>query len=176
MHPGRRHDRRHAAADRADHPAVTSTSSDALRGTGREFEAVIATVIGGTLLTGGCGSAVGPAPGALIFGMVRQGTVMAGVDSDWYKASLGVMCDPGRRARQLHPRAGGRAQMRRRGAAAPPVPEPSLSGLHQAREAHFASPHRVWPFRRHDARRADQVVRRELAELGHDLRQQVGAP
>lgn len=71
--------------------AMTFTSSDVLRGTGREFEAIIATVIGGTLLTGGYGSAVGPALGALIFGMVQQGIVIAGVDSDWYKAFLGVM-------------------------------------------------------------------------------------
>jgi simple sugar transport system permease protein len=71
--------------------ATTFTSSDVLRGTGREFEAIIATVIGGTLLTGGYGSAVGPALGALIFGMVQQGIVIAGVDSDWYKAFLGAM-------------------------------------------------------------------------------------
>jgi simple sugar transport system permease protein len=71
--------------------ATTFTSSDVLRGTGREFEAIIATVIGGTLLTGGYGSAVGPALGALIFGMVQQGIVIAGVDSDWYRAFLGAM-------------------------------------------------------------------------------------
>jgi simple sugar transport system permease protein len=29
--------------------------------------------------------------GALIFGMVRQGIVFAGVDADWYQAFLGVM-------------------------------------------------------------------------------------
>jgi simple sugar transport system permease protein len=71
--------------------AVKFTGSDVLRGSGREFEAIIATVIGGTLLTGGYGSAIGPAFGALIFGMVQQGIVFAGVDSDWYKAFLGGM-------------------------------------------------------------------------------------
>jgi simple sugar transport system permease protein len=71
--------------------AVKFTGADVLRGSGREFEAIIATVIGGTLLTGGYGSAIGPAFGALIFGMVQQGIVFAGVDSDWYKAFLGVM-------------------------------------------------------------------------------------
>lgn len=71
--------------------AVKFTGSDVLRGGGKEFEAIIATVIGGTLLTGGYGSAIGPAFGALIFGMVQQGIVYAGVDSDWYKAFLGVM-------------------------------------------------------------------------------------
>ena len=62
-----------------------------LRGTGKEFEAIIAAVIGGTLLTGGYGSVVGAAFGALIFGMVQQGIVFTGVDSDWYKVFLGVM-------------------------------------------------------------------------------------
>ncbi len=71
--------------------AVKFTGSDVLRGSGREFEAIIATVIGGTLLTGGYGSAIGPALGALIFGMVQQGIVFVGVDSDWYKAFLGGM-------------------------------------------------------------------------------------
>jgi simple sugar transport system permease protein len=71
--------------------AISFANSDVLRGTGREFEAIIATVIGGTLLTGGYGSAIGPAIGALIFGMVQQGIVFAGIDSDWYKAFLGAM-------------------------------------------------------------------------------------
>ena len=71
--------------------AVSFANSDVLRGTGREFEAIIAAVIGGTLLTGGYGSAIGPAIGALIFGMVQQGIVFAGFDSDWYKAFLGAM-------------------------------------------------------------------------------------
>jgi len=71
--------------------AVSLGNSDVLRGTGREFEAIIAAVIGGTLLTGGYGSAIGPLFGALIFGMVQQGIVFAGVDSDWYKAFLGAM-------------------------------------------------------------------------------------
>ena len=71
--------------------ATSFNNSDVLRGTGREFEAIIAAVIGGTLLTGGYGSVVGPALGALIFGMVAQGIVIVGVDSDWYKAFLGGM-------------------------------------------------------------------------------------
>jgi simple sugar transport system permease protein len=70
---------------------VSFANSDVTRGLGREFEAIIATVIGGTLLTGGYGSAIGAALGALIFGMVQQGIVFAGIDSDWYKAFLGGM-------------------------------------------------------------------------------------
>lgn len=71
---------------------VTSTTgADVLRGTQQEFFAIIAVVIGGTLLTGGYGSAIGAAIGALIFGMVRQGIVFAGVDSDWFQVFLGGM-------------------------------------------------------------------------------------
>ncbi|MCL4297522.1 MAG: ABC transporter permease [Anaerolineae bacterium] len=66
-------------------------SADVLRGTQQEFVAIIATVIGGTLLTGGYGSVIGALLGALIFGMVRQGIVFAGVDSDWYQVFMGAM-------------------------------------------------------------------------------------
>ena len=62
-----------------------------LRGQQQEFYAIIAVVIGGTLLTGGYGSAIGAALGALIFGMVRQGIVFAGVDADWFQVFLGGM-------------------------------------------------------------------------------------
>lgn len=71
--------------------AVAHTGADALRGTGQEFQAIIAVVIGGTLLTGGYGSPAGAVLGALIFGMVQQGIVMAGVDADWFQVFLGAM-------------------------------------------------------------------------------------
>ena len=70
---------------------LATTGADVLRGTQQEFFAIIAVVIGGTLLTGGYGSAIGAAIGALIFGMVRQGIVYAGVDSDWFQVFLGGM-------------------------------------------------------------------------------------
>ncbi len=70
---------------------VKFTGADVLRGTGKELEAILAAVLGGTLLTGGHGSIIGAAFGALLFGMVQQGIVFAGVDSDWYKVFLGVM-------------------------------------------------------------------------------------
>lgn len=65
--------------------------ADVLRGTYREFYAIVAVVIGGTLLTGGYGSALGAALGALIFGMVQQGIVFAGIDADWFQFVLGGM-------------------------------------------------------------------------------------
>jgi simple sugar transport system permease protein len=71
--------------------AVRFTGTDALRGEQQEFRAIIAAVIGGTLLTGGYGSAVGAVLGALIFGMVQQGIVITGVDADWFQVFLGAM-------------------------------------------------------------------------------------
>jgi simple sugar transport system permease protein len=70
---------------------VRFSGTDALRGQLQEFHAIIVVVMGGTLLTGGHGSVVGAAFGALVFGMVRQGIVMAGVDADWFQVFLGAM-------------------------------------------------------------------------------------
>ncbi|GAA3593464.1 ABC transporter permease [Kribbella ginsengisoli] len=60
-------------------------------GVGKEFLYIIAAVVGGCLLTGGYGSVVGGAVGALIFGMVQLGVVYAGWNPDWFKVFLGVM-------------------------------------------------------------------------------------
>lgn len=65
--------------------------ADVLRGQYREFYAIVAVVIGGTLLTGGYGSALGAALGALIFGMVQLGILYAGIDADWFQFVLGGM-------------------------------------------------------------------------------------
>jgi simple sugar transport system permease protein len=48
-------------------------------------------VIGGTLLTGGYGSVIGAAFGALIFGVVQIGITYTSVDSDWFRVFLGLM-------------------------------------------------------------------------------------
>jgi simple sugar transport system permease protein len=71
--------------------AVQFTGSDALRGTDQEFEAIIAAVVGGCLLTGGYGSAVGATLGALIFAMVQQGIVITGIGGDWYQVFVGAV-------------------------------------------------------------------------------------
>jgi simple sugar transport system permease protein len=60
-------------------------------GVGNEFLYIIAAVVGGCLLTGGYGSAIGAAIGAFIFGMTRQGIVYAGWDPNWYRFFLGAM-------------------------------------------------------------------------------------
>jgi simple sugar transport system permease protein len=61
------------------------------QGVGQEFIYIIAAVIGGCLLTGGYGTAIGAAIGAFIFGMVQQGIVYAGWEPDWFKFFMGVM-------------------------------------------------------------------------------------
>src|SRR6266536_1519438 len=71
--------------------ALNLASTDALRGTGNEFVTIIAVVVGGTLLTGGYGSAIGSVFGALIYGMVIVGVIFAGVDANCYQVFLGGM-------------------------------------------------------------------------------------
>jgi simple sugar transport system permease protein len=60
-------------------------------GIGQELVFIVAAVIGGCLLTGGYGSAIGASVGALIFGMTQQGIVYAGWNSDWFKLFVGAM-------------------------------------------------------------------------------------
>jgi len=66
-------------------------SAGADRGLLKEFEAIISVVIGGALLTGGYGSVIGAALGALIFGVVQQGLFFAGVESSLFRVFLGVI-------------------------------------------------------------------------------------
>ncbi len=68
-----------------------TTTVQSTTGVGQEFIFIICAVVGGCLLTGGYGSAVGAALGALIYGMVAQGIVYEGWDNDWLFAILGVM-------------------------------------------------------------------------------------
>ena len=60
-------------------------------GIGNEFVYIIAAVVGGCLLTGGYGSAVGAAIGVLIFGMVEQGIIYAGWNPDWFQFFVGLL-------------------------------------------------------------------------------------
>lgn len=66
-------------------------SADTLRGQLKEFEAIIAAVIGGVLLTGGYGTVIGATFGALIFGLVQMGIFYTGIDTDWFKVFLGIV-------------------------------------------------------------------------------------
>ena len=60
-------------------------------GVGNELIYIVAAVIGGCLITGGYGSAVGSALGAAIFGMTSKGIVYAQWDPDWFTFFLGAM-------------------------------------------------------------------------------------
>lgn len=60
-------------------------------GIGNEFLYIIAAVVGGCLMTGGYGSAIGGAIGALIYGMALKGIVYAEWNPDWLKFFLGAM-------------------------------------------------------------------------------------
>jgi simple sugar transport system permease protein len=71
--------------------SMTYYSSDVLRGQGMELRAITTAVIGGTLLTGGYGSVVGTAIGALALGMAQIGIFFAGINADWYNVALGSL-------------------------------------------------------------------------------------
>ena len=73
------------------HNLFAFDSIQAGQGVGNEFLYIIAAVIGGCALTGGRGTAIGTAIGALIFGMTNQGIVYAGWNPDWFKFFLGNM-------------------------------------------------------------------------------------
>ena len=72
------------------HTLFAFDSIQAGQGVGNEFIYIIAAVIGGCSLTGGRGTAIGTAIGALIFGMTNQGIVYAGWNPDWFKFFLGA--------------------------------------------------------------------------------------
>ncbi|HEY4624744.1 MAG TPA: ABC transporter permease [Blastococcus sp.] len=57
--------------------------------TGIDF--IVIAVIGGCLLTGGYGSAIGAALGALLYAVAQEGIVLAGWDPRWFQTLLGVL-------------------------------------------------------------------------------------
>ncbi|MER8595180.1 ABC transporter permease [Mesorhizobium sp. M1182] len=67
------------------------SSVDALRGEGIELQAVAVTVIGGTLLAGGYGSVIGTILGAVTFGMIQVGLVLAGAPGHFFRTLTGVI-------------------------------------------------------------------------------------
>jgi ribose/xylose/arabinose/galactoside ABC-type transport system permease subunit len=64
---------------------------DSTRGDGLELEVIAASVIGGTLLTGGYGSIIGALLGVFIFGMLRTGLVLIGLNPRIFNGVIGVI-------------------------------------------------------------------------------------
>ncbi len=67
------------------------SSVDALRGEGMELQAVAVAVIGGTLLSGGYGSVIGTVLGAITFGMIQVGLVLAGAPGHFFRTLTGLI-------------------------------------------------------------------------------------
>ena len=71
--------------------AFRINSIQANTGDGKEFEYIIAAVVGGCLLTGGYGSAIGAAIGAMIMAMPLIGISAARWNTDWRFLFVGVI-------------------------------------------------------------------------------------
>jgi simple sugar transport system permease protein len=71
--------------------ALRLASTQAGQGVGDEFQFIIAAVVGGCVLTGGFGSAVGASLGATIIGMAFIGIQFSGWNTDWRFLFLGVI-------------------------------------------------------------------------------------
>lgn len=65
--------------------------ADVGQGLGKEFEGITAAVVGGTAITGGIGSPIGTAIGALMFGMISQGFFYTDINDSWFYAIVGGM-------------------------------------------------------------------------------------
>lgn len=65
--------------------------ADVAQGLGKEFEGITAAVVGGTAITGGIGSPLGTAIGALMFGMISQGFFYTDINDSWFYAIVGGM-------------------------------------------------------------------------------------
>ncbi len=60
-------------------------------GSGFEFDVIVATVLGGTVLAGGEGTVVGTVIGALIVGVLKNGLNLLGVPAFWQTVAQGVV-------------------------------------------------------------------------------------
>lgn len=56
-----------------------------------EVDFIIVAVLGGSLITGGYGSVVGSALGALLYAVTQAGILLAGWDVRWFETVLGVL-------------------------------------------------------------------------------------
>jgi len=66
-------------------------SVDPMQGFGMELEVIAATIIGGTLFSGGSGSIIGTIFGVLLMAMIRSGLIQSGAPTYWYQAFIGLI-------------------------------------------------------------------------------------
>lgn len=66
-------------------------SVDPMQGFGMELEVIAATIIGGTLFSGGSGSISGTIFGVLLMSMIRSGLIQSGAPTYWYQAFIGFI-------------------------------------------------------------------------------------
>lgn len=71
--------------------AVEYNSGNATAGLGYVFQALIVAVIGGVLLGGGYGSALGVFLGTITFGVINVGIFYTGWSTDWTQLFLGML-------------------------------------------------------------------------------------
>jgi simple sugar transport system permease protein len=69
---------------------TSSVTPDTAGASETMFRAVSAAVIGGTLLAGGEGTAIGALFGALFLGVLRDGLTLQGVNADYLDFILGI--------------------------------------------------------------------------------------
>jgi ribose transport system permease protein len=66
-------------------------SADPAAGQGYEMQAIAASIIGGTALTGGEGTILGVVIGAAIIGVLKNSFVLLNLSTDWQVLSLGIV-------------------------------------------------------------------------------------
>jgi simple sugar transport system permease protein len=71
--------------------AILYNSAQVSSGQSYIFNAIIAIVVGGVLLTGGYGSVFGIVLGTLTFAIVNQGIYYTGFDANWASLIIGIL-------------------------------------------------------------------------------------
>jgi simple sugar transport system permease protein len=61
------------------------------RGVGMEMQAIAASVIGGTALAGGVGSAGGAVVGAFLIALIENVLIISGIHANWFMFAVGGM-------------------------------------------------------------------------------------
>ena len=71
--------------------ASRASSAQPTAGVGYEFQAIIASVLGGVAMSGGEGNIVNTLIGALIMGIMRNGMNVCGINTYWQQVVLGLL-------------------------------------------------------------------------------------